>query len=143
MHETSCGAVIFREVMPKGAGNPRILYLLLQYEKKHWDFVKGHVEKGESEQETARRETEEETGITNIAFVPGFRERIHYFYTLKSKTMSKDVFFFLAETKTEEVKLSHEHTDFAWLEFKEALAKLTFENAKEILKKARKFLKAQ
>ena len=49
-HEKSCGAVIVRD------GNG-IEYLLLQYETGHWDFVKGHVELGESEVETTSRET--------------------------------------------------------------------------------------
>ena len=46
----------------------------------------------------------------------------------------------LAEVFTKEVKLSFEHKDFAWLEYKEALEKLSFKNAKEILKKANNFL---
>ena len=55
-HEKSCGAVIFR------VGNAT-KYLLLHYEAGHWDFVKGHSEKGESEEETVRREILEETGL--------------------------------------------------------------------------------
>jgi len=53
----SCGAVVYRE-------NAQVKYLLLHYGGAHWDFVKGEMEEDESEEETARRELEEETGIT-------------------------------------------------------------------------------
>ena len=73
--EKSCGAVIFRR-----DGDRK--YLLLQYlllQGGHWDFVKGHVEKNESERETVLRETEEEVGIADPKFVEGFRQPISYY----------------------------------------------------------------
>jgi len=134
--EKSCGAVVFRKV-----GRQR-LYLLLHYEEGHWDFPKGHVEPGEGEADTARRETMEETGISDIEFVFGFREPIEYFYKREGKTMHKSVFFFLTETKTTEVKLSSEHVGYEWLPYGKALERLTFKNAKEVLAKAEKFIAA-
>ncbi|MFH1332713.1 MAG: NUDIX domain-containing protein, partial [archaeon] len=47
-------------------------FLILQYTAGHWDFPKGHIEKGETERETALRELKEETGITDAFFVKGF-----------------------------------------------------------------------
>jgi len=47
----------------------------------------------------------------------------------------------LAETKTKDVKVSFEHLGYEWLTYQEALKKLTFKNAKEILKKANDYLK--
>ena len=58
IEETSAGIVIFRRE------NSKILFLLLHYPSGHWDFVKGKMEKGESVQQTAIRETKEETGIS-------------------------------------------------------------------------------
>ncbi|MDD5340624.1 MAG: bis(5'-nucleosyl)-tetraphosphatase [Candidatus ainarchaeum sp.] len=134
--EKSCGAVVFR-----GDG-PERRYLLLHYEEGHWDFPKGHVEKGEAEKETARRETREETGLDDLVFVSGFRERIEYFYKSGGKTMHKEVFFFLARTRTESVRLSREHVGSAWLPYEGALARLTYDNAKGVLSKAHAFLQA-
>ena len=134
MHETSCGAVVFRN---KGS---KRLYLMLHYEEGHWEFIKGHVEKGESEQKTALREAEEETGLADLNLIEGFREKINYWYTHDGKRMSKDVIFFLAETKTKKIILSDEHIGFKWLEFDDALKQLTFDNAKNTLKKAEEFL---
>ncbi len=134
--EKSCGAVAFR-----GDG-PARRYLVLHYEEGHWDFPKGHMERGEDEKATARRETREETGLDDLVFVSGFRERIEYFYKSEGKTMHKEVFFFLARTRTAGVKLSYEHVGFGWLPYDEALAKLTYDNAKSVLRKAHAFLEA-
>ncbi|MCP3683453.1 MAG: NUDIX domain-containing protein [bacterium] len=132
--ERSCGAVIFMK-------DEGIKYLLLEYSEGHWEFVKGHVEEGEADLETVERETAEEVSITDLEFVKDFKEDIHYFFTVEKKTISKDVSFYLAETKTKKVSLSFEHNNFTWLSFDDAMKKLTFENAKNVLKKADEFLK--
>lgn len=131
--EKSCGAVVYSK-------NPEINYLLLQYEAGHWDFVKGNVEKGEKEQETAVRELREETGISNARFLDGFKERISYYYKRQGTTVFKEVVFFLMESGAKEVKLSFEHVDYAWLTYDDAMQKLTFKNAKDVLRKAQDFL---
>ena len=131
--ETSVGAVVFR-----GDGNRK--YLLLHYEAGHWDFPKGNVEKGEMPENTARREIREETGIEDITFIPGFDEKIRYFYKRQKKTIAKEVEFLLAETKSQKVMLSFEHTGFEWLSYDEASERITFRNSKDILKKAEGFL---
>lgn len=133
-HEKSCGAVIFR------VGNG-IEYLLLHYEAGHWDFVKGHVEKGESEEETVKREILEETGLSSITFLSDFRERIDYFYRRRGRMVSKEVIFYLVRnTGEEQVKISGEHVGYEWLPFREALDRLTYKNAKETLRKAEEHL---
>ena len=150
--EKSAGAVIFRE------DGDKIFYLLLHYpssakaSKEYWDFPKGHIEKGENLEETAKREVEEETGLKDLKLIEGFKEWIKYFFKLtlrqnhqfgtgrEGKNVFKIVTFFLAETKTKEVKVSFEHIGFKWLPYEEAIEKLTFKNAKEILKKANDFI---
>jgi len=138
--EKSAGAVIFR----KEGG--KIYYLLLHYPsnakapREYWDFPKGHIEKGENLEETAKREVEEETGLKDLKLIEGFKEWIKYFFKFKEKNIFKIVTFFLAETKTKEVKVSFEHIGFKWLPYEEAIEKLTFKNAKEILKKANEFI---
>ena len=139
--EKSAGAVIFKK-----EGN-KIYYLFLHYPstshrapKNYWDFPKGHVEKGEKELETVKREVEEETGLKDIKFIEGFKEWIKYFFKYKGKTVFKIVTFYLVETKNEKVKISGEHIGYQWLPYNQAIEQLTFKNAKEILKKANAFL---
>ena len=112
----------------------------MHYELGHWGFPKGHIEKGETIEDTARREIEEETGISDIDFIEGFKEWIKYFFKLKGKNIFKIVTYLLAETKQKEVKISWEHTGYKWLPYKEAIKQLTFENTKGILRKANEFL---
>ena len=106
----------------------------------HWEFPRGLIEEGESLEDTARREIKEEVGIEDIRFISGFKEWIKFFFKFKGKNIMKIATFLLAETRTEEVKLSYEHKDYAWLDYQEAINRLTFENSKEVLKKANKFL---
>lgn len=133
--ERSAGAIIFRKEKGKRK------YLLLHYEVGHWDYVKGHIEKGEKTEATIRRETKEETGITDLKFFPKFKETIQWFFKHEGELVKKYAVFYLAETGTEEIKLdSHEHIGYAWLPYEKAVEKVTFNNAKEILKKAERFL---
>ncbi len=132
--EISAGSVLFRRTGKKAE------YLLLHYESGHWDFPKGNVEKGEAERETAVREVAEETGLTRIEFVEGFKEEIRYFYRREGETILKKVIFYLTEAESGEVKLSYEHIGFDWLPYEAALERLTYKNAKEVLKKANDFL---
>ncbi len=113
----------------------------MHYEAGHWDYVKGEVEEGESEKDTVIRELREETGITDAGFIEGFREEISYFFKMGGRTIYKEVAFFLMETGTSEVVLSFEHTGYEWLDYQKAMERLTFENAKNILRKAYTFLK--
>ncbi len=135
-NEKSCGAVVFL----KGS---EIKYLLLRYGAGHWDFVKGNVEPNESEKETVLRELQEETGIVDAKFIDDFRQKIEYFYRRQDTTIHKQVVFFLMETHTEQVRLSFEHVGYTWLNYKRTMEKLTFKNAKYVLKKAHALLTAQ
>ena len=133
--EKSAGAVTFY----KEGSN--IEFLLLHYGKGHWGFPKGHIEANESEEQAMLRELEEETGISDAKIIPNFREHITYFFMENGKKIRKHVVFFLVESKTKEVKLSFEHTDYAWLPYEKAIETLTFGNARKVLKKAYDFLK--
>ena len=132
--ERSAGAIVFKK-------DKEINYLLLHYEAGHWDLPKGHIEENESEQQTLKREIEEETGIKDAKIVHGFKEKIQYYFKFKNELISKEVVFYLAKTKTKQIKISFEHIGFEWLSFEEAKEKLTYKNAKLILEKANKFLK--
>lgn len=132
--EKSCGAVVFREEDGKQ------LYLVLHYSEGHWDLPKGHVEAGETEEETARREILEETGITQLEFMPGFREEIRYRVRTEGKEAGKTVVFFLARTDEWKIRLSSEHLSFDWLPFSQASKRMTYGNARRVLSSAEKAL---
>ncbi|MFA6190508.1 MAG: NUDIX domain-containing protein [Candidatus Staskawiczbacteria bacterium] len=145
--EKSAGAIIYR------VENNITYYLLLHYGPGHWGFAKGHIEGSETEEQTTIREVKEETGIDDLKIIPGFKKIEKYFFRQyidnvsqkdrkKGKTpwVFKLVTFFLAETKTKEVKISHEHKNFIWLPINEAIKKTTFKNSKKLLKEAHDYL---
>jgi len=134
MQEKSAGAVVFRD----SEGGRR--YLLLQNSGR-WDFPKGRVEPGESELQTVRREVSEETGITDLRIVPGFRKVIEYFYRRDGKNVHKQVVYLLAATDHEAVKISFEHQGYGWFPYQEALQRASYNNSKVTLGEAEKFVK--
>ena len=140
--EKSVGAVIFRKEGDK------VLFLLLHYHSGHWDYPKGHVEDAETDEQTLRREVEEETGITDIEIIPGFKKEIRYFYRAKGDekekrkeskrglNIMKKVIFYLAETKTKDVKTT-EHVGFEWLNRESALKRITYKKSREVFEPRR------
>jgi len=115
-------------------------YLLLKYEMGHWGLVKGNIEKGESEYETIIRELEEETGIKDAEIIKGFKENYEYYYKLEGNLIHKIVNCLLIETNEKDVELSYEHTDYDWLPYEKALDRLSHENTRNILKKAKNYI---
>ena len=131
--ETSCGVVLvnFGSV------------LLLQYPQGHWGFPKGHYEAEDGiYQQTALRELEEETGISEVRMLDDWRMRTFYTFTLKGRPIEKEVFWFIGETDEYDITLSHEHRNFMWLEWDDAENQLNFEQSKEVLRGARAQLRA-
>ena len=140
--EKSAGAIIFRR-----GRDGKTYFLLLHYPsaahrscRDYWDFVKGHVEKGEEEIATVRREAAEETGLDDLEFAAGFRAPMRYFFRHDGNLIFKTAVFYLAETKNENITLSGEHDDFIWLPHPKAQEMLSFKNAKKIFGEAGEFL---
>ena len=115
-------------------------FLLLKYPGGHWDFVKGKMEQSEESKQTAIREAKEETGIIDIEFVDGFNEEVSYTFFIDKEEINKKVIFYLGETKSTEIIISHEHLDFVWLNFDDAVKRTTYRNAKKILTEANNLL---
>jgi 8-oxo-dGTP pyrophosphatase MutT (NUDIX family) len=134
--ERSAGAVVFFSETVRD--DPE--YLLLHYTAGHWDFPKGNIETGEGEEQAATREIREETGITDVKFIDGFRMKVNYRYRRGRRLIQKEVVLFLGQTKTRQVVLSHEHIGFAWAKYESAMAQLTYQNAKNLLTAARQHL---
>jgi 8-oxo-dGTP pyrophosphatase MutT (NUDIX family) len=132
----ACGFVLVREG-PKG-----LQYLLLT-SRKHGGMgvPKGHVDPGESELQTALRETREETGLSDLRPDPWFRAEMHYSAERKGRTWDKQVVLFVARTGHEQVRLSQEHTTWSWLPLADALVTIAFPNLRRVVRDAALFLK--
>ena len=118
-------------------------YLLMHYMSGHWDFAKGKIEPGETKEQAAHRELKEETGLT-ATIVPGFEESFAYMFKDRSgELIHKTVDFFTGYTQEKKVTISREHQGYIWLPYKQAQARLTYKNAKEVLAHAEHFNQLQ
>ena len=134
LHEKSCGAIVYR----KFHGNTEIL-LIKHINSGHWSFPKGHVEHGETEIETARREIMEETSI-DVIIDPTFRETVTY---SPKKDTVKVVVYFLAKAKNVDfTPQEDEIAEIRWVDISYASNVLSYENDKIIVSKAKNVIKA-
>lgn len=137
--EYSAGVIVYRT--RKDHEFPQRVYLLLQYPRGYWDLAKGKLEPGETQEEAAIRELKEETGL-ELFLQEGFLEELFYkFRDPQGVLVDKKVTFFVGEASSEEVSLSHEHREYAWLPYEAALKQLTYLNARQVLTAAENFLK--
>ncbi len=125
--EKSCGIVVFAEDK----------VLLVFHNLGHYGFPKGHVEKGETEEETAIREVKEETNC-DARIIPGFREVITY---NPKPNVIKDVVFFVGKALTKDLKPQEEETsDVFFIKKENARKTLTHDDERNVLEKAIKFM---
>ena len=131
-YEKSCGAVVFR----KYHGNIELL-LIKHVVGGHWSFPKGHVEPGETEEQTALREIKEETGI-DVELNTSFREVVS---SSPKRDTTKDVIYFLGKAKTFQYTPQEEEiAQIKWVEINLAHSFLTYDNDKQLVNKAKPLL---
>jgi len=132
-YEKSCGAIVFR----KFHGNTEIL-LIKHINSGHWSFPKGHVEKGETEIQTAKREIMEETSV-DVIIDPTFRETVTY---SPKKDTVKVVVYFLAKAKNVDfLPQKDEISEIRWADICYATNILSYENDRIIVAKAKTAIK--
>ena len=102
-------------------------------------FPKGHADPGESEAQTAARETAEETGLRKLEVWGDFTHELRYDVTRKGKPYTKRVVYFLARLRAGSVRLSSEHSAFRWVSLSDALGLLTHESLRDVLRSAALF----
>lgn len=102
----SCGVVPFRW------RNGEKEYLILLQSNHFWSFPKGHMEPGETEEQTALRELREETGL-HAALVPGIRAVSEY--DMQHIGRRKQVVLFLGEVEGRMILQESEALDYKWV----------------------------
>lgn len=118
--EKSCGIVVFL--------NDKVL--VVKHNKGHYGLPKGHVENNETEEETAIRETKEETNV-DATIIDGFRKVVTY---SPKEGVIKDVVFFVGIAKT--TYLKNQECEISKVEFypiETAPDVITFEDERNVI----------
>ena len=136
IYEKACGAVVYTFL------NGRIHYVIIQQQEGFHGFPKGHVEKNETEEETALREIYEEVGL-RPTLIKGFKVIDEYPLPHKQNVI-KQVVYFLAEYSSQAIITQEEELLGAMLlPYEEAIKILDYESSRKVLAQADHFLLAQ
>ena len=123
--EKSCGCIIV---------NDNKTLLIFEKHRNFWGFPKGHMEAGETEVETAKREVKEEVGI-DVEVDASKRYELNY--VIENLGIDKTTILYLAKPKTFDVKMQESEIENAkWCDFNEALNEITYDNWRDVFKKA-------
>ncbi|MBP9669828.1 NUDIX domain-containing protein [Candidatus Woesebacteria bacterium] len=166
IEEISAGGVVYRVKREFTNSNLQFTkeyeFLIGKHSGYHkWVLPKGHIEVGETEQETAVREVEEELGVKTIIVNETPIKVIEYDFmadldnsgettrTVKnyqeqggSKTkIHKKVIFYLMELESDVDKPGWEMSESKWVSFEEGIEILAFESEREVFGEAGKALK--
>jgi 8-oxo-dGTP pyrophosphatase MutT (NUDIX family) len=131
-HVSQAGAVVFRT----DGGSVRILLVRSRKNPGVWVFPKGHLEPGESDADAALREAEEEAGISGTVVGP-----VGPTLTFQSGDESVAVKYYLVHLTADAA--SPEGRDKVWLAPDEALERLGFQNARDLLRAALRTIERQ
>ena len=135
-YEKSCGAVVFTR------SNGRIRFLLISNLEGIYGFPKGHVEAGETEEQTALREVFEEVGLT-VNLIAGFRSKDEHPIPQKENTI-KQITYFLGEYSNQEFTYQKDELTNAMLvDYETAMSLFQFDSSKRILTEANNYLLAR
>ena len=130
---TSAGAIILREI----DGELKIALAQHQRTDKTWVLPKGHVEEGESIEEAALREIQEEAGLDNIQLIKHLGSFVRESAKVNGDVVQKTIHFFLAyalENNQPPTPTDLLFTHVGWFRPEEAIELVPYESDKTFLK---------
>ena len=138
LQEPTAGGLIFR----RSGEDKHVEFLLIQDSKGRWTIPKGHIETGESPEETAAREIIEETGIVDMRILE-WLGKIHFRYRRDTSLvlMTTEIFLVQALGDTDKIQKEDWMKEVKWLPTSEAIDKIEYEDITKLLLIALKKIK--
>jgi 8-oxo-dGTP pyrophosphatase MutT (NUDIX family) len=129
VREPTAGGVVFRRDKENG-----VEILLIQDAKDRWTIPKGHIEEGETAQQTAQREIGEEAGLTNTEML-GWLGKIHFRYRRVDKLvlMTTQIYLVRALGDTDAIQKEDWMKGIKWFKFHDALDAIEYEDIGKLM----------
>ena len=139
VREPTAGGIVFRRT---DSGSIEIL--LIQDAKDRWTIPKGHIEEGETAQQTARREIGEEAGLPDVD-VLGWLGKIHFRYRRIDKLvlMTTQIYLVRAKGNTDAIKKEDWMNGIQWFSFHDALDAIEYEDIGKLMLLAMKRIRQE
>jgi len=133
--EVSAGGIVYR----LSEGRP--FFLLIRDSYGNLGFPKGHLEQGEPPDQAAVREVTEETGVDKPA-LRGHVDTIDWYFRFRGRLIHKVCHFYLMETEGDQTSPQRAEgiTECQWVPFDEALAAVSYANARQVLRRANEMI---
>ena len=129
--EKSCGVIVYKYM------ENDLYILLIKHNVGHWSYPKGHVEDGETEIETALRETKEETNI-DVMIDSNFR--VVTTYKTNYNTIKDVVYFAGSPVNFDIIPQEKEVDEIRWVKYENCKNIITYENDYKLLLKLKEYL---
>jgi diadenosine hexaphosphate hydrolase (ATP-forming) len=139
VREPTSGGIIFRHGKDGG-----VEILLIQDGKDRWTIPKGHIEEGETAEQTARREISEEAGLENVEML-GWLGKIHFRYRRIDKLvlMTTQIYLVRASDQSDNIKKEDWMKGIKWFKFNEALDVIEYEDIGKLMLLAMKRIRQE
>ena len=139
VREPTAGGIVFRRDKEGG-----VEILLIQDAKDRWTIPKGHIEEGETAQQTARREIGEEAGLKEVDIL-GWLGKIHFRYRRIDKLvlMTTQIYLVRAKGDTNDIQKEEWMNGIKWFTFHEALDAIEYEDIGKLMLLAMKRIRQE
>ncbi|MBW4061159.1 NUDIX domain-containing protein [Candidatus Saccharibacteria bacterium] len=131
VREYTAGGVVYRRI------EDRVEILMIQDRLGRWTIPKGHVEAGESIDQTALREVAEETGLTEFRLGDKL-DKLHFFYRKEGKLIFMTTHVFLMEALGDTDAIVPEDSegiaDAKWFDSVEALKLIEYRDTEKLFR---------
>jgi diadenosine hexaphosphate hydrolase (ATP-forming) len=140
VREPTAGGIVFR----RAKENNGVEILLIQDAKDRWTIPKGHIEEGETAQQTAKREIGEEAGLQNVEIL-GWLGKIHFRYRRVDKLvlMTTQIYLVRAQGDTNAIEKEEWMNDIRWFSFHDALDVIEYEDIGKLMLLAMKRIRQE